>query len=235
MKNIKGIIQIIHGMSEYKGRYADFINFFKKNGYLVFIQEHKYHGESFFNNLGLFQDDFKILIEDQITFSKNLRKKYPDIPIYIFAHSMGSFIAQEHMKSCSSIIDGYILAGSSYKPFFLWKFARYFSVIFNKIYKNKRADLIQKIMFLGYDSKFKKDNIKNSWLTRNISSVKEYNDNPLTGFSYSSSFYKDFFHFLDTLYQKNSFNDIKRNEPILIISGSFDPVGNFETNVIFLK
>ncbi|MDP0488085.1 MAG: alpha/beta hydrolase [Fusobacterium sp. JB020] len=234
MDNIKGIIQIIHGMSECKERYKDFINFYKQKGYIVFIEEHKYHGKKFANNLGAFNYDFNILIKDQIDFSYKLKKKYPDIPIYILGHSMGSFIAQEHMKTCSSIIKGYILAGSSYKPFFLWKFAKYFSLILDKFYKNKKADLIHKIIFLGYDSKFKKDNLKNSWLTRNIDSIKNYNKSNLTGFPYSSSFYKEFFFFLDQLYIKESCENISKNKPILIISGSLDPVGYFEKNVVSL-
>lgn len=235
MENSNGIIQIIHGMSESKERYQDFINFFEKNNYLVFIKEHKYHGKKFINNLGIFQNNFNDLINDQILFSQQLRKKYPNIPIYIFAHSMGSFIGEEHMKTSSNIINGYIFAGSSYKPFFLWKFARYFSFLLDKIYKNKKAPLIHKIMFLGYNHKFKKDNLKNSWLTRNLNSIRNYNNNPLTGFVYSSNFYKDFFYFLDNLYEINSFKNISKNIPILFISGAYDPVGNFKKNVILLK
>jgi len=235
MKNINGIIQIIHGMSESKERYSDLVDFFEKNNYLVFIKEHKYHGKKFINNLGMFENDFETLVKDQILFSKQLIKKYPNIPIYIYAHSMGSFIGQEHMKTSSNIISGYIFAGSSYKPFFLWKFARYFSFFFNKLYKNKKAPFIHKIIFLGYNNKFKKDNLKNSWLTRNLNSVKEYNSNPLTGFIYSSSFYKNFFFFLDNLYNINSFENVRKNISILIISGSLDPVGNFKKNIISLK
>lgn len=183
----------------------------------------------------MFQNDFETLVKDQISFSKQLIKKYPNTPIYIYAHSMGSFIGVEYMKTSSNIISGYIFAGSSYKQFFLWKFARYFSFFSNKLYKNKKSPLIHKLMFLGYDNKFKRDNLKNSWLTGNLNSVKDYNSNPLTGFIYSSSFYKDFFFFLDTLYNISSFKYIRKNIPILIVSGSLDPVGNFKKNIVPLK
>ena len=42
-KNIKVIIQIIHGMSEHKERYNNFLKYFTEKNYFVFMQEHLYH------------------------------------------------------------------------------------------------------------------------------------------------------------------------------------------------
>ena len=37
---IKGIIQIAHGMNEHKERYIDFMKFLAKNGYVCFINDY---------------------------------------------------------------------------------------------------------------------------------------------------------------------------------------------------
>ena len=44
-KDIKGIIQVIHGMSEHKERYLHFFNFFEKRGWKVIAENHIHHGE----------------------------------------------------------------------------------------------------------------------------------------------------------------------------------------------
>ena len=95
MENIKGVIQIIHGMCEYKKRYIHFFNYFEKIGFKVEMLEHIHHGERAENSekAGIFQNDFMNMIDDQVKFTKELKEKYKNIPIIIFGHSMGSFIA----------------------------------------------------------------------------------------------------------------------------------------------
>ena len=238
-KRIKGIIQIIHGMSEHKKRYEHFFNFFAERGYLVFLHEHLHHGNNNISQekLGIFENDFPKLIEDQINYTKKLKEKYPELPLYIFGHSMGSFIAQEHMKSCSSIADGYILCGSCYESRLLWKSGEILSCLMNKLYKNKRAYFIKKLVFLNSNKKVKSEYYfnENSWLSRDIEEVKKYSSDELCDFTYSSSFYSGFFIFLNKLYKKNSFSAISRDYPIFIIAGDMDPVGRYGKGILELE
>ena len=129
MEHIKGIIQIIHGMSEHKDRYKHLFKYFSERGYLVVLKEHLHHGHNNIDQkkIGIFENDFNQLIIDQVNYTKELKKLYPETPIYILGHSMGSFIAQEHLKLCYNIVDGYIICGSCYKTPFLWKLAEYLS------------------------------------------------------------------------------------------------------------
>ena len=230
-KNIKGIIQIIHGMSEHKERYLHFFNFFEKRGWKVIAENHIHHGE--LKKIGIFENDFYKIIENQTALTKNIKNKYPDIPIFIFGHSMGSFIAQEHMKKSSDIVTGYIFCGSCYEQKFLWKAGKYISFILDKIYKNRRAELIKKMIFFNSNGKIKKDKDfnKNSWLSRDKDEVKKYNEDKFCGFTYSSGFYKDFFLFLNNLYKKEYFKNVRRNIPVLIISGDMDFVGIYGKGV----
>lgn len=76
---------------------------------------------------------------------------------------------------------------------------------------------------------------ENSWLSRDIEEVKTYCNDDLCDFTYSSSFYSDFFYFLNRLYLPTSFKDINRDLPIYIISGDMDPVGRYGKGVTQLK
>ena len=42
----RGIIQIVHGMEEYVGRYEDFAEFMTSNGFIVTGEDHLGHGGS---------------------------------------------------------------------------------------------------------------------------------------------------------------------------------------------
>ncbi|MDY3059703.1 MAG: alpha/beta fold hydrolase [Fusobacterium sp.] len=239
MEHIKGIIQIIHGMSEHKDRYKHLFKYFSERGYLVVLKEHLHHGHNNIDQkkIGIFENDFNQLIIDQVNYTKELKKLYLETPIYILGHSMGSFIAQEHLKLCYNIVDGYIICGSCYKTPFLWKLAEYLSFFMNKIYKNKRAYFIKKLVFLNSNSKVKSEYFynENSWLSRDIEEVKTYCNDDLCDFTYSSSFYSDFFYFLNRLYLPTSFEKINRDLPIYIISGDMDPVGRYGKGVIQLN
>lgn len=55
---IKGIVQISHGMAENKERYVDFMEFLAQNGYVSMIHDHRGHGKSVIqkDDLGYFYD-----------------------------------------------------------------------------------------------------------------------------------------------------------------------------------
>ena len=42
----KGILQLVHGMSEYKERYLPFMEYMAKKGYVCVIHDHRGHGKS---------------------------------------------------------------------------------------------------------------------------------------------------------------------------------------------
>ena len=45
---VKGVVQIIHGMCEYAERYTPFAEFLNDSGYLVVAEDHLGHGKSVF-------------------------------------------------------------------------------------------------------------------------------------------------------------------------------------------
>ena len=56
---IKGVVQLAHGMNEHKERYIDFMRFLAQNGYACFIHDHRGHGASLKNevdNKTVYQD-----------------------------------------------------------------------------------------------------------------------------------------------------------------------------------
>ena len=46
VKMPKGVVQIVHGMAEHARRYDDFAKFLNANGYIVFADDHRAHGNT---------------------------------------------------------------------------------------------------------------------------------------------------------------------------------------------
>ena len=76
---IKGVVQISHGMAEHKERYYDFMEYLKDNGYAAVIHDHRGHGASVKSkeDLGYFYtDNIDYIINDLYDVTKYIKKKY---------------------------------------------------------------------------------------------------------------------------------------------------------------
>lgn len=233
VENPKGVVQIIHGMGEHSLRYDSTARWFNENGYIVYADDHRGHGYSAdsLEDLGSIEGGFEALVKDEKYMTDFILRIYPDLPVYILGHSMGSFIAQGHMAKLSNFVSGYILSGSCGKrgveTFLGWILSEFIRKIFN----NKKSAFIKKLMFLGYNRKVEEKRTLFDWLTRKEEIVKEYIEDPLCGFVYTSEFYSSFLKYLKNLYRKETFELSKKSIPIFIISGEADPVGLYGRGV----
>ena len=111
---IRGIVQISHGMAEHKERYEDFMTFLAENGYLCVIHDHRGHGGSVRRpeDLGYFYtEDPAALAEDLYAVTAMIRAKHPQVPLYLFSHSMGTLVARSYLKRHDRALSGLVLCG----------------------------------------------------------------------------------------------------------------------------
>ena len=111
----KGIIQISHGMCEHKERYLDFMEYLYHLGYVCLIHDHRGHGQSVLKDedLGYFYQDGDIgIVEDLHQLTLWIHQQYPDLPLYLFGHSMGSLVVRVYLKKYDKDIQGLIVCGS---------------------------------------------------------------------------------------------------------------------------
>lgn len=231
----KGAVQIIHGMAEHSARYEAFALFLNKQGYIVYADDHRGHGhslteEEIFGYIG--EDGFQKIVKDEQLISELIKKKYPQLPLFIFAHSFGSFIGQEYIIQNSEKIDGMILSGSAKQNGLDVKMGRILATFQNTVFDNKKeAKLIDQLSFGSYNKKFKKQQPTSSWLTRDAKVVEQYEEDELSGFVSSINFYYELFHAFKSLYQTKRLEKIEKDLPLLIVSGDMDPVGKYGTAV----
>lgn len=95
VKDPKGVIQLVHGMSEYAGRYDEFARYLNSRGYIVFGDDHRAHGLTETDqNRGKHPGNiFKKTLNDELFFREWLKSQY-DLPVFLMGHSYGSFLSQ---------------------------------------------------------------------------------------------------------------------------------------------
>ena len=107
----RGVVQVAHGLAEHSARYDRFARALNEAGYAVRASDHRGHGASIAGTPGDFGDPgFDGLIADLAAYGESLRG---DLPLFLFAHSMGSFAAQSVLLTHSEQYAGVVLSGST--------------------------------------------------------------------------------------------------------------------------
>lgn len=227
----KAIVQIAHGMAEHIDRYDLFAQFLVKNGIFVYGNDHRGHGKTGENQklMGYFSDHqgFEQVTDDLETITNLIKKEYPNTPIYLFGHSMGSFLARRYIQRSSEKIDGVILSGTGYYSIFVTTFAKLLaSWEMGRKGKTSPSPFLNKLSFGSFNKKMKDAETDFDWLTRDKQVVNNYINDPYTGFIPTTTFFYDLFTGLQLIHDDQLIAKIKEQLPILFITGDQDPVGN---------
>ncbi len=225
----KGIVQIVHGMAEHARRYDAFAQFLNAHGYLVVADDHRGHGRTDEENLGYHAGDmFADTLRDEAEITGFYKNRYPGLKFILFGFSYGSFLAQAYLSKYGDLIDGAVIGGSCYKKDFevyLGSVVAALGCAF--VGEDRPAKFIRKLSFGAYEKKFD----DREWLSVDAENNAAYKADPLCDFTCSNRFYSDFFRGLRSLYTKEYLQGLRRDLPILLISGEDDAVGNMGAGV----
>jgi len=111
-----GIVQIIHGLGEHSRRYLHMIVAFMDAGFIVAADDHVGHGKTAKEN-GIWGDygakGPHTMMEDEHSLTMIVKKLYPNLPYFLFGHSMGSFIARDYIAKYGEELQGCTLCGTA--------------------------------------------------------------------------------------------------------------------------
>lgn len=106
----KSILQIVHGFGEHSGRYMNIVNALIPMEIAIYVKDHRGHGRS--DGIRNYVDKFDDYIEDERIMNEIIQKDFPNKPIFMLGHSMGSAIAVYFAKKYSDRLKGLILSGT---------------------------------------------------------------------------------------------------------------------------
>lgn len=223
--DIKGIVQIAHGMSDHKSRYIPFLEFLANHGYVACIHDHRGHGNSVKckEDLGYFYDkNGQAIVEDVHQITYYLKNRFKDIPFILFGHSMGSLVVRAYASKYDNDIDKLIVCGSpSYNPATNAALALIDLDIMTKGERHV-SKTFTSMSTGGYNKAFSNEG-ENAWLSVNKQNVTNYNNDPKCGFPLTLNGYRNLIVLMKETYKKDGWKMSNPNLPILFISGSDDP------------
>ena len=225
-----GVLQIVHGMAEYIDRYDNFAKYMTEQGFNVIGHDHLGHGHSVSDehDYGFFAEENgdKIIIEDMHSVTQYAREKWEELPNFILGHSMGSFCLRQYLTKYSNDVFGAVIMGTGWIPSaaaFLGK------TIATNTCKSKGSHtvnpLLIKLTLEPYNKPFAPARTNCDWLSRDEKQVDLYVNDKLCGFDFTAGAYKDFFTVLEKIAKNRQLIGMRKSLPILITSGSVDPVG----------
>lgn len=223
-ENPKAIIQLSHGMEEHQNRYKKFCEFLQKNGYCVISANMRGHGKTT-KELGFFKDKngYKFLIDDQLCIKKYINEIYPNIPHYLFAHSMGTIISRVFLQQHSNEYNKVVLCGyPSYNAFAPVGILLSNIIILFKGTKYK-SSLLQQLCTGAFNKKITSPKTNVDWLSYNEDNVNEFINDDLCGFGFTSSAYKDLLKLLILMNKHKKYKNVNTNLKLLLIRGLDDP------------
>jgi alpha-beta hydrolase superfamily lysophospholipase len=225
----RGIVHIIHGLSEHAGRYERLAEELTSEGYQVFAHDQRGHGLTAggVEDLGFVTDSkgWQHLVDDTIQLCATERKQFPQLPLYLFGHSMGTYVTQQIIYQSPALADAVILSGPNGDVGLLTQLGRLIAR-FERLRQGRRgrSDLINALSFGAFNREFSPNRTSYDWLSRDEEAVDSYIADPFCGFLATNQFWIDLLDAIIEIARPANRGLIRRDLPIYIFSGRNDPV-----------
>lgn len=234
---VRGIVQLVHGMTEHIERYDHFATYLVNCGYAVFAHDHIGHGKSVVT-----QDDWgflpaktgaRVLVED-VHSLRGLacafaRERFGvEAPAYVlFGHSMGSFVVRSYLARYGEGLAAAIICGTGNQPLVLSRAGNALARLLCAVRGERSySNLIHGMADGAYAKKIPNAQTKLDWLSYERSNVERYLEDPACGFMFTVGGYATLTDLTGEVVQPSCAAKIPPDLPLLYIAGIEDPVGD---------
>ncbi|HEY2442377.1 MAG TPA: alpha/beta hydrolase [Streptosporangiaceae bacterium] len=202
-------IQLTHGMGEHALRYAELAGALNRAGLVVYGQDHRGHGDTAgAGPLGdLSPGGWPALVGDIGLLTAKIRTDQPGRPLFLLAHSMGSFAAQQYLLDHSRDVDGAVLTGTASIDLL-----------------EPALDLDQPLDLTVFNAAFQPARTDYDWLTRDEAIVDAYVADPKCGFGIDTGSAQAMFAGARRLADPGEVAAMRPDLPVYIAAGELDPV-----------
>jgi alpha-beta hydrolase superfamily lysophospholipase len=206
---IRAVVQISHGLGEHSARYGRLAAALNAAGFEVYAHDHRGHGQSVrdASELGHFgPDGWNALVDDLVTVGEAIDARGGGAPRVLLGHSMGSFAVQQYLLDHSDEIVAAVLTGTSA-----------IDAIFGSLDPDTSLDRMPGNEAFEGRTDF-------DWLSRDADEVDLYIADPACGFSADVDALADMAAAAKRPVEGAVLRSIRPDLPILLMSGSADPL-----------
>lgn len=229
----KAAVQIVHGVADHSGRYERFAHVLNAAGYVVYANDHRGHGNTaqVRSRFGIAGDDgWNGMVRDLKEFSDLIRTEQPQLPLFLFAHSLGSLMAQQYLQSWSGELRGAILSGTLGT---LAKLDERLAMIEPQAGGEmaERPSSVFTALLASFNKPFELGDTWLDWLSRDVAEVRNYIADPFCRVAVCNRLAADILREAKGIWSEERESRIPRDLPLLVIAGEADPVGENNTSV----
>ncbi len=228
----RGIVQLIHGMSEHIERYDTFARFLVQNGFIVCGHDHIGHGHSVSTRAELGhmppENGADVLVEDVDTLRYIVAHAFgPELPYFIFGHSMGSFTLRVYLTRHGEGLAGAILCGTGQKPQIISLAGNALANLGAKVRgDHAKSDLIHTMADGAFTRAVDDPQTEFDWISTDRANIEEYIRDDLNGFQFTLGGYAALTRLTLLAANLELAKKIPNDLPLLFIAGAKDPVGD---------
>ena len=231
----RAAVQLVHGMAEYIGRYDDFARYLNSKGFVVYGHDHIGHGESVtskddWGNLPV-ETGKDIMIEDvhrvRTEALARINGAYNrQLPLFLFGHSMGSFVVRAYLARHAYGLSGAIICGTGFMP---PRTSAIANTLARAIARTRGGDyhskLLHKLGVGSYAQEIDDAETDLDWLSHNRDNVARYIADEQCGFMFSAGGYAALTDLTREVCMPECVASYPKDLPLLYIAGTEDPVG----------
>lgn len=235
----RALVQVVHGMAEHAGRYADLARHLVGLGYAVLAHDHASHGRSAPSPAawGLLpaRSGANALVEDVF---RAYHAALPELagtgadpaalPHVLLGHSMGSFVVRLCAARADAGLAGLVVCGTGELPAAV---SRAGNLVARAVCamrgQSHRSSVLDRMGAGGYSSKVEGATGPYDWLSHDRDNVRAYEQDPACGFMFSAGGYAALTRLTGRCSARACYRSTPDDLPVLVIAGEDDPVGDF--------
>lgn len=231
----RAAVQLVHGMAEHIGRYDEFARYLNSKGFVVFGHDHIGHGKSVAS-----PDDYghipveggmDILVDDvhhvRTEVLARLSGTYGQLPpLFLFGHSMGSFVVRAYLSRHAYGLAGAIICGTGFMPPRTSAAGNKLACVIAKTRGERyHSKVLHKMGVGSYAQDIENPETELDWLSFNRENVQRYIADPECGFMFTAGGYATVTDLMRYVCTRECVESYPKNLPLLYIAGTEDPVG----------
>ncbi len=225
------VMQLVHGIAEHMLRYDGFARRLNARGVLVVAEDHMGHGKS--GGERMYFSAWAEAVDDTYALLRRTHEEFPDVPYFLFGHSMGSFMARTLLfRYPQAGLRGAVICGTGWQPAPVLLAGRMLCALEKRrLGATKHSPLLEKLMFGAYNAKFKDAQTPNDWICARRETVDRYVEDPLCGEPVTVGLAQELMRGLTMIQKRGNRAAMPKDLPVLFVAGESDPVGSMGKGV----
>lgn len=229
--SVRAVLQICHGVAEHIARYDAFARYLNGLGIAVVGHDHLGHGLSlpeggtpvYFGE----SNTWNTVVDDIYVLHQRIRLWYPDVPLCIMGHSMGSFLTRTYLIRYPGTVKAAVIMGTGWQPKAVIAGGMAIAKAVGAVVgENGTSDLVTNLAFGAYNKLFAPNRTSCDWLSADEGNVDAYMADPLCGADATVGLFRQMLSGIRFNQKLSNLRQMDPRIPVLFVAGEKDPVGD---------